>query len=265
MPGFISRQERFTVVGSTNDVVRGWLADGTPEVCIAVADEQTAGRGRDGRTWIAPAGSALLLSLGFRPTWSDPDVVWRIAAIASVAMAEAAEAVARLPVGMIRLKWPNDLVVETASGLKKVGGVLGESDGLGTSDPRVVIGMGVNTDWAAAAFPPDLAGSMTSLHELTADHVDQSALIAAFVDELRPRVEDLRRPRYGGQFDGAEWAARQVTTGRDVDLIGPDGTRTTVRATGVDTTSGALLVGDRAVIVGEIEHVRMAASERLTV
>ena len=56
---FISRQERFDQVGSTNDVVRAWLAEGTPEVCLAVADEQTAGRGRDGRTWQAPPGAGL--------------------------------------------------------------------------------------------------------------------------------------------------------------------------------------------------------------
>ena len=61
MTGFLARQEQFAVVGSTNDVVRGWLAAGTPEVCLAVADEQTAGRGREGRTWVAPAGDALLL------------------------------------------------------------------------------------------------------------------------------------------------------------------------------------------------------------
>ena len=61
MADLLARRERFAVVGSTNDVVRGWLADGTPEVCLAVADEQTAGRGREGRTWQAPPGGALLL------------------------------------------------------------------------------------------------------------------------------------------------------------------------------------------------------------
>ncbi len=65
-----------------------------PEVCLAVADEQTAGRGRAGRTWAAPPGAALLLSLGFRPAWLAPDRAWRLAAIASLAMADAAEEVA---------------------------------------------------------------------------------------------------------------------------------------------------------------------------
>ena len=90
----IRRQERFASVGSTNDVVRSWLAAGEPEICLAVADEQTAGRGRNGRIWTAPAGVGLLLSLGFRPNWLAPDRVWRLAATVSLAMAHASEEVA---------------------------------------------------------------------------------------------------------------------------------------------------------------------------
>ena len=92
---FLARRERFASVGSTNDVVRAWLAEGVPEVCLAVADEQTAGRGRDGRTWTAPPGAGLLLSVGFRPTWLDPERTWRLAAIVALAMADAAEACRR--------------------------------------------------------------------------------------------------------------------------------------------------------------------------
>src|SRR6478609_10762046 len=112
MTAFLARSEWFAEVGSTNDVVRAWLADGTPEVCLATADTQTAGRGRDGRTWVAPPGAALLLSLGFRPTWLPPEHVWRLAATTSLAMAAAGEEVAELPERALRLKWPNDLVGE---------------------------------------------------------------------------------------------------------------------------------------------------------
>lgn len=254
-PPFISRQERFDVVASTNDVVRGWLADGTPEVCLAVADQQSAGRGRDGRSWTAPPGGALLLSLGFRPGWLRADHLWRLAAIVSLAMAEAAEKIARLPSGTIALKWPNDLVVEGAGGVKKLAGVLGETDGLGTDDPRAVIGIGVNGDWARGAFPPDLADAMTSLAELASAPIDRDGLLDAFVAQLGPRVEDLRH----GQFDGRGWSDRQLTTERDVDLVAPDGSRTTVTATGVDVDTGALLVDGRSVFVGEIAHIRLIA------
>jgi BirA family biotin operon repressor/biotin-[acetyl-CoA-carboxylase] ligase len=257
---FLARRERFAVVGSTNDVVRGWLADGTREVCLAVADEQTAGRGRDGRTWQAPAGAALLLSLGFRPGWLAPAQVWRLAAVVSLAMADAAETTAGLPNGSIRLKWPNDLVIETGDQIRKLAGVLGETSGLGGADPRAVIGLGLNTDWPPADFPPDLAGTMTSLRDASGVAVDHGGLLDAFLGRLETGIEALR----DGRFDDGGWAERQVTTEREVELIAPDGAATTVRARGVDAVTGALIVddpsapnGERHVVVGEIRHVRL--------
>jgi BirA family biotin operon repressor/biotin-[acetyl-CoA-carboxylase] ligase len=264
MNRFLARSQRFRAVGSTNDIVRDWLAEGTPEVCLAIADEQTAGRGREGRTWVAPDGAALLLSLGFRPTWLEPERVWRLAAVASLAMADAAETVADLPAGTIRLKWPNDLVVELpGTGAHKLAGVLGETTGLGTRDPRVIVGLGLNADWAAADFPPDLAGTMTSLRELTRGRpIDRVALAAEFVDRLQGRIGSLR----GGRFDAATWSERQLTTGRVIRIDRPDGTAWTGRALGVDASSGALLVedpdgpaGGRPVLVGEVVHVRLEA------
>src|SRR4029453_1841455 len=95
--------------------------------------------------------------------------VWQLAACVSLARAEAAETVAGLDARTVRLKWPNDLVAATADGsVRKLAGVLGETDGLGTAHAFAVVGIGVNADWPAAEFPGDLAESMTSLHELAA-------------------------------------------------------------------------------------------------
>lgn len=281
----ISRLERFDTVGSTNDIVRAWLADGTPEVCVAVADEQTAGRGRAGRAWTAPPGAALLLSCGFRPTWLQAERAWRLAATVSLAMCDAAEDAAGLPGGAVRLKWPNDLVVETAgpgallagvvsaeaasarlaapAELRKIAGVLGESDGLGTPDPRVVVGIGINADWGAEAFPPALAASMTSLREASAGRpVDRDVLLDAFLDHLAARLAALR----AGFFDHATWVSRQALTGRVVRLEGyaADG-RTDLVVDGVDAGTGALVVtpaaggGAHLVHAGEVIHVRLGA------
>ena len=274
MPAFLVRQERFAVVDSTNDVVRGWLADGTLEVCLAVADEQTAGRGRTGRTWVAPPGAALLLSLGFRPDWLEPEHVWRLAATVSLAMAEAAEEAAGLPPRAIRLKWPNDLVVETigvavpasptaATEVRKLAGVLGETEGLGSGEPRAVVGIGIDTDWAASDFPPELATTMTSLRAASSGRrIDHAALLAGFLDRLEARTEALR----GGRFDVADWTDRQLTNGRIVEFVTADGATRLVKALGVDVRSGALIVddpddpsGERSWLVGEIGHVRVAA------
>jgi BirA family biotin operon repressor/biotin-[acetyl-CoA-carboxylase] ligase len=250
------------------------LAAGTPEVCLAIADEQTAGRGRNGRSWVAPPGAALLLSLGFRPAWLEPDRVWRLAATLSLAMADAAEEVAGLPDGAIRLKWPNDLVVETVgpavphppqrpTEVRKLAGVLGETGGLGGDDPWAVVGIGIDTDWAAADFPTDLATTMTSLREASSGRpIDHAALLDAFLGRLEVRIEALR----GGRFDVADWTSRQLTTGRDVELLSPDGSTEVTRALGVDVSSGALVVAgrdgdsadERHGLVGEVRHVRLA-------
>jgi len=282
---FLSRQARFAEVGSTNDVVRAWLAEGTPEVCLAIADRQTAGRGRSGRTWQAPPGAALLLSLGFRPGWLPPEQVWRLAATVSLAMADAAEEAAGLPDGAIRLKWPNDLVIEMSGSMAvamndldadaaaasmaadpvvlKTGGVLGESDGLGSGDPRVVIGIGLNAGWAAEDFPEELRPSMTSLHEASRGRpVDLSALLDGFLGRLEMRLAALR----AGRFDLADWNTRQVTTGREIVIEWPDASRENARAIGVDAASGGLVVddgvgGERTLVVGEVRRVRIPTAD----
>ncbi len=289
VPGLLdgyARVERFDAVGSTNDVVHDWLAAGTPEVCVAVADRQTAGRGRNRRAWTAPAGAALLASIGFRPTWLEAADCWRLAALVALAMADAAEDVAGLAEGAIRLKWPNDLVVviggpdgllvgdlaaadalASRAGsreIRKIAGVLGETDGLGTADPRVVVGVGINADWAAADFPPDLIGSMSSLRAASGGRpIDRDRLLDGFLGRLETRVAALR----GGRFDVAGWTARQVTTGHDVSVSGLDGSVVVARALGVDGASGALVVEvadaggnpeERFVHAGDVHHLRLS-------
>ena len=257
----ISRHEHFGAVPSTNDIVRAWLAEGTPEVCLAVADEQTAGRGRAGRSWVAPSGAALLLSLGFRPDYLAPDRLWRLGATVGLAMADAAEESAGLPMGSIKLKWPNDLVVAdrvAAAGYRKLAGILGESEGAGGADTRAVVGIGTNVDWPRQDFPAELEGSMTSLRELARGRpVDSNALLDAFLNRLEARVEALR----DGYFDVEGWHQRQLTTGRKVRVDMPDGTAIHGRAVGVDGSTGALLVDDgeaeRELLAGEIVHVRL--------
>ncbi|MBI2780472.1 MAG: biotin--[acetyl-CoA-carboxylase] ligase [Chloroflexi bacterium] len=258
---WLARIERFEVVGSTNDIVADWLRDGTPEVCVAIADEQVAGRGRNGRTWSAPAGASLLASVGFRPTWLEPPQAWRLGALVSLAMADAAESTAGLPTGTVRLKWPNDLVILDGTGAAlKVAGVLGETEGLGTPLAQAVIGIGINVDWARGSFPAEFAASMTSLSEAAAGReVGRDALTQAFLARLEPLTAELR----GGRFAADAWRRRQLTNGLPVRLEWPDGEVETVTAVDVDPDSGALLVRPvgssgqpRPVLVGEIRHLR---------
>jgi biotin-(acetyl-CoA carboxylase) ligase len=197
-------------------------------------------------------------------------------------MADAAEDVAGLPEGTLRLKWPNDLVVEVAGPraslvgeldaaaasarlaapveIRKLGGVLGESDGLGTTDPRVVVGIGIDADWAAADFPVELAGSMTSLREASGGRpIDREHLLGEFLERLEVRHTALTE----GTFDVGGWVARQATTGRVV-LIETADDAVSGLAVGVDGASGALLLrgadgAEQAIHAGEVTRVRLAA------
>ncbi|HET7677789.1 MAG TPA: biotin--[acetyl-CoA-carboxylase] ligase [Candidatus Limnocylindrales bacterium] len=257
--GFISRLERFARLDSTQRVVARWLAEGTPEVALAVADEQSAGRGRHGRSWTAPPGAALLLSLGLRPPGLPLRHGWRLAAVVGLAMAEAAEQLAGLPQGSIGLKWPNDLVAVGGDGEpRKLAGVLGETSAEGDRVAAAVVGIGVNVDWARDDFPPQLADGMTSLRELSGAPVDREALLAAFLERLEPAYRALT----AGRFDGERWAARQVTTGRRVEVATGPGESSVCEALGVDTESGALIVigaGERRTIdSGEVVRCRIA-------
>lgn len=248
--GWLSRFESFDVVGSTNDVVGSWLREGAQEVCVALADVQAAGRGRNGRSWAQPSGAGLLLSAGFRPSWLEIGHLWRLGAITSLAMAEAGEVAAGLPAGTISLKWPNDLVwIDRSTGeVRKLGGTLGETDGIGTADPKAVIGVGVNVDWARDRFPPELASSMTSLSALASvGSVDREAVLEGFLDRLQVGIEALRL----GEFPSEVWRRRQLTNGLMVVLDQLDGTTETVVAEDVDTETGALLVREPEVRVGE--------------
>ena len=255
---FLSRLERFDVVTSTNDVVAGWLAEGTPEVALAIADRQTAGRGRERRTWIAPPGAALLLSLGFRPSGMPLADGWRLAALLALATAEAAESVSGLPDGTIGLKWPNDLVAEAPDGsIRKIAGVLGESTADGDLLGSAVVGVGLNCDWPAEDFPVSIAQTMTSLRELSRRRVDREAILVELLEALDRRYRALRR----GDFDGRAWVHRQWTTGRRL-TVETGSRRVEGRGAGVDPQTGALLVetyeGTVAVGSGEVISCRLA-------
>jgi BirA family biotin operon repressor/biotin-[acetyl-CoA-carboxylase] ligase len=236
---FPRKLEHFRAVDSTQRVVREWLDEGSDEVAVAVADYQTAGRGRQGREWMTPPGGGLLLSVGFKPRFLAPKHGWRLAAVVSLAMRDAAEEQAGLKDGTIWLKWPNDLVAEATDGsLRKVAGVLGESSISGRRVKSAVVGIGINSDWKSADFPWALAPTMTSLRELAGRRpIDNAALLDAFLARLEPRYQALN----DGTFDAAGWSTAQRTTGRRVVVELGDETLSGI-GTGVDPDTGALLL-----------------------
>jgi BirA family biotin operon repressor/biotin-[acetyl-CoA-carboxylase] ligase len=175
-------------------------------------------------------------------------------------MLDAAEDAAGLQDDTLWLKWPNDIVAVAQDGLlRKVAGVLGESTSGGDGDrlETAVVGIGINADWEARDFPPDLAPMMTSLREVANGRpVDREQLLDGYLARLEPRYEALA----SGTFDAGGWTRRQRTTGSDVEVLVGD-VLVYGRATGVDPGSGALLVrtpdADVAIDSGEVTRCRI--------
>ena len=143
---------------------------------MAVADTQTAGRGRLGRTWVAPPGASLLVSVLLRP-----QVAVTRAHLLTVAAGLAAIDVVRAVAGIdARLKWPNDVVVDD----RKLAGILAEASG-----DAVVVGMGLNVRWTD--FPPEIAQAATACNLESDRPVDRDALLDAWLAAFDERLRDL--------------------------------------------------------------------------
>ena len=147
------------------------LREDDPEGAVAVAEEQTEGRGRLGRSWQAPAGTSVLVSVLLRPAVESPRLP-ELSLVAGGAVAEAiAEVIGIDPV----IKFPNDVLV----GGKKVAGILAES-----TEGRVVLGIGVNVNQTAEELPRDAQTEPTSLRIEVGDRVDRGKLLAAILLRL---------------------------------------------------------------------------------
>jgi BirA family biotin operon repressor/biotin-[acetyl-CoA-carboxylase] ligase len=131
--------------GSTNDEALAWAAEGAKDLSLVFADEQTAGRGREGRKWFTPPGSALAFSLILRPTGLERELVGRYSGLGALALVRALE---KKPGIRAQIKWPNDVLINE----KKAAGILVETVWLGDEVDSVVLGMGVNV--APESVPP---------------------------------------------------------------------------------------------------------------
>jgi BirA family biotin operon repressor/biotin-[acetyl-CoA-carboxylase] ligase len=149
------------------------LLDGAPEGAVAVAGEQTEGRGRLGRTWHAPAGTSLLFSIVLEPQVAAARLP-ALSLVAGAAVAEAIEAEAGL---RTTVKHPNDVLV----GGRKVAGVLAEA-----ADGRVVLGVGVNVSQTEAELPDGALATSLALEGAT---VEPHALLATILERLEARYD----------------------------------------------------------------------------
>jgi BirA family transcriptional regulator, biotin operon repressor / biotin---[acetyl-CoA-carboxylase] ligase len=162
-------------VGSTSST-QLLLGPDAPEGALVVAEEQTAGRGRLGRRWFAPAGTSLLCSLQLRPDTPTE----RLPELTAVAARACADAIAALTGLEPALKFPNDVLV----GARKVAGILAEA-----RDGRVVLGVGINVNVPADELPEDVDRPATSLLVETGRELDRAELLAELLERLERRYD----------------------------------------------------------------------------
>jgi BirA family biotin operon repressor/biotin-[acetyl-CoA-carboxylase] ligase len=232
-------------VSSTNDIASRLAEHGAEEGAVIIADAQSAGRGRQGRTWASPAGAGLYMSILLRPA-SGALALLTIAA--GVAVAEAIEAATGL---RPTLKWPNDVYLSN----RKVAGLLAEANAPTDQDVQyVILGIGINI--APAAYPVDVAARATSLEAELGREVDRGLLLTECLAALAERYADLRTGRGDGVMGG--WRRRAAPLlGRTVRWE-TDGVSREGVAEDIDE-SGALIVrtsaGPVRVIAGEVVWV----------
>jgi BirA family biotin operon repressor/biotin-[acetyl-CoA-carboxylase] ligase len=246
----------FDSIGSTNDEALAWATEGARDFSLVIADEQTTGRGRAGRKWVTPQGTALAFSLILRPDLAPNSSPERrgesstpslFTGLAAVALVDALKKRGLKP----QIKWPNDILLNR----KKVAGILVESVWTGDALDTVVLGMGVNV--LAGSNPPDeeLLFPATNLETELGHSLKRAELLRDILTALmawRPKMSTGELVKVWDENLSFRGEQVQVTRGDEEPLAG--------RVMGLEA-DGCLrfLVNDKIVTVqaGEI-HLRPA-------
>jgi len=259
LPPFFSPLEVIDRVPTTMARAAELGEAGAPEGATVVVEEQTAGRGRLGRSWVAPPGTGLLVSVLLRPTLAARDL-WLVASLAGVALVGAVDALAGKAPRRPRagLKWPNDLLLDG----RKAAGLLAEAGMRGGTLDWVALGMGANVNQSLEDFPPELAEEATSVALAIGTDVDRAELLGAWGERFEAGYRQLAAgatgPVLAAYRDRLETLGRQVRADR---LAGGP-----VVGTAVDLSAGGNLVvltrtGARVEIAtADVRHLRALAS-----
>ena len=236
----------FDSIDSTNTRAKELAAKGAPHGTVLIADRQTGGRGRRGRSFHSPAGTGVYLSLILRPECAPADLMHLTCATA-VAACDAVESSCGIRPG---IKWTNDLVY----GSRKLAGILTE---LGLSPKGCVdyaiIGIGVNCCQEESDFPEDIRSIAGSLHTVTGKTIHREQVAGAIIDALYRMNEELLSNK-----DGIlnRYRSDCITLSKEISVVKADGSVRHGTALDVDS-EGALIVrfsegGIEAVNSGEV-------------
>jgi len=235
---------------STNSEVALLVPSGVLEGACVVAEEQTAGRGRQGRVWVSPPSAGLWMSVLVRPG-DVPRSRWGwLSLLAGLAARDAITELGRVPVG---LKWPNDLMTTgSQAGMRKLGGILSEACGSPDSPggEAVIIGIGINVTLTPGELPTPHSTSLL----VEGGPVDRAELLVAILRHLFTRLEQWRAtdPVLAGDYRAA-----CVTLDRIVDVSMPGGRTVRGEATSIDDDGHLEIISQGklvSVTAGDVIH-----------
>ena len=223
----------YDVTDSTNLRVKQAGDEGAPHGTLAVADRQTAGRGRRGRTWISPAGSSIYMSILLRPEIT-PDKASMLTLVMALSVTEGiGQCMAQSECPALQIKWPNDIIING----KKLAGILTEMSSQIDYINHVTIGAGINVNMPDV--PEEIAQTATSLRIECGHTVKRAPLIAAVMERLEENYEIfLKTQDLSGLID--RYSALLVNRDREVQILGAKETYR-AHAIGIDRT-GELIV-----------------------
>jgi BirA family biotin operon repressor/biotin-[acetyl-CoA-carboxylase] ligase len=238
----------FDTIGSTNTRALALAKEGAESGTVIIAETQSNGRGRLGRTWASPKGAGLYFSIISRPPL-EPENLSKITLAAGLALCNGVAKVSNI---RARLKWPNDLLFAE----KKMAGVLCEADLTAEGGPTVVIGIGLNVNNRAEDFPAELAGRATSMFLAAQERLfDRGAVLAAILREIDREIKRLANNNFRGIL--ADWRANDATYGKWLTWLNPQGQKITGLSLGPDE-DGLLYIKDtngtvHPVLSGDLE------------
>lgn len=226
----------FDVVPSTNDVALQLAANGAAEGTAVVAESQTKGRGRFGRSWFSPPGRNLILSLVLRPSLT-PGRASQLGIMTAVSVAVSLRRLFDLPA---LIKWPNDIYIRG----RKAGGILTELSAELDRVHHAVVGIGLNLNLEERQIPANLRPNCTSVQIETGQKCDRIEVTACFLNELERRYRRLLKEGFSPIID--EWMDLSLTLGHRIEAVS-EGRKWTGYAIGLDEDGGLLLRLDSGV------------------
>jgi BirA family biotin operon repressor/biotin-[acetyl-CoA-carboxylase] ligase len=212
-------------VGSTNDLAMELLGSDEQSGVVVIADAQTSGRGRLGRTWYSPRGKNIYMSLALRPGMKVQDGPI-LTVLAAVAVCRGLESSAGIDVA---IKWPNDLVLHK----KKLGGILIENRVEKEHIAEAVIGIGININIDKKEFPVDIQDIATSLYIETGSNYKREEIAVSIIkafDLFYRELTEVGNMEYTGLRRSTwrelirQWKERDITLGKRVSVVTSDET-----------------------------------------